>query len=129
MKPITKTLLRSPEMMDLYIKTMEKRREEGQLSTSFLDGSHVIVKEFDHWVIIENAFPYDGIASTSHMIVTKRIVPFDWRLLTPEEEKEIEFLKETYLNEHYEVVWENLPKGQTVPGHFHLHLLVLKRSE
>jgi hypothetical protein len=63
------------------------------------------------------------------MIVTKRIVPFDWRLLTPEEEKEIEFLKETYLNEHYEVVWENLPKGQTVPGHFHLHLLVLKRSE
>lgn len=129
MKPITRTHTRTRETMERYIATMKKRREEGQIKGSFLDGSHRIIKEFNHWAIIENEFPYDAIASTSHMIVTKRFVAFDWRLLTPEEEKEINSLKETYLSEHYEVVWENLPKGQTIPTHFHLHLLVLKREE
>jgi hypothetical protein len=80
-------------------------------------------------VIIENEFPYDAIATTSHMISTKREVRLDWNLLNDDEIKEFEDIKENYLHDNYDVLWENLPKGQSIPGHFHLHLLVLKREE
>ena len=129
MANITRTFLRSDEMMTKYMEVMKKREEKGIKYNPFTSNQEILVKEFNYWNIIENEFPYDAIATVSHMIATKREVPFDWRLLTSEEEKEIEFLKETYLNENYDVVWENLPKGQTIPKHFHLHLLVLKREE
>ncbi len=129
MKKITRTFVRTKETMDLYIKKIIEREDKSIPVNPFLDWKQNFIKEFEHWVIIPNEFPYDAIATVNHMIATKREVPFDWRLLTPEEEKEIEYLKETYLNENYDVVWENLPKGQTIPGHFHLHLLVLKREE
>ncbi len=129
MKKITRTFVRTRETMDGYIEKMIERRDLSLPMNPFLDWKQSVIKEFEHWVIIENEFPYDAIATVHHMIATKREVAFDWRLLTKEEEKEIEFLKETYLNQNYDVVWENLPKGQTIPGYFHLHLLVLKREE
>ncbi len=129
MKKITRTFARTKEMMDKYIEKMIERRDLSVPVNPFLDWKANCVKEFNYWFIIKNEFPYDAISITNHMIATKRVVPFDWRLLTEEEEKEIELLKETYINENYDVVWENLPKGQTIPSHFHLHLLVLKREE
>lgn len=127
---ITKTFVRTEGMMKKYIQHMQEKQTSNVVeSNAFLDWKERLVKEFDHWIIIENLFPYDAIAETSHMIITKRKVPFDWRLLTEEEEKEIDLLKETYINDNYDVVWENLPKDQTVTEHFHLHLLVLKREE
>lgn len=129
MANITRTFLRSDEMMTKYMEVIKEREEKDIKYNPFTSNHETLVKEFNHWNIIENEFPYDAIATVSHMIATKREVPFDWRLLTLEEEKEIEYLKETYLNEHYDVVWENLPKGQTIPKHFHLHLLVLKREK
>lgn len=87
-----------------------------------------VIAEFEHWAIIENDFPYDAIASTNHLLFTKREIPFDWDLLNQEELKELNKIRKEYLNKNYEVVWENLPKGQTVPVHFHLHLLTLIRE-
>jgi hypothetical protein len=115
--------------MDRYIQAIVERKELTVPVNPFLNWKESCIKEFEHWVIIPNEFPYDAISTTNHMIATKRAVAFDWRLLTLEEEKEIDMLKETYLNEHYDVVWENLPKGQTVPAHFHLQLLVLMSEE
>lgn len=76
---------------------------------------------------MENKYPYDAVATTSHILATKREVSFDWSLLNSEEKNEFEEIKKNYLVNHYDVIWENLPKGQTIPGHFHLNLLVLKR--
>ncbi len=126
---ITRTFLRSDEMMTKYMSDMRELEEKGTRTNPFLDWKSCLVKEFEHWVIIENKYPYDAIATTSHIISTKREVAFNWDLLTPEELDEFNAIKKDYLSEHYDVIWENLPKGQTVPGHFHLNLLVLKREE
>ena len=77
---------------------------------------------------MQNDFPYDAIAEMSHMLVTKRAVVFDWRLLNTEEKDELQILREDYLTKTYDVIYENLPSGQTQPGRFHLHLLKLKRT-
>lgn len=129
MANITRTFLRSDETMTRYMKTMKEREEKGVKFNQFLSNEKKVIKEFEYWIIIDNEFPYDAVATTSHMIATKREVAFDWKLLTIEEDKELEKLQREYLNEHYDVIWENLPKGQTAPGHFHLHLLILKREQ
>lgn len=129
MKKITKTFLRTEENMNKYIQITEERRLSNPDFDPFADKENIVVKEFNYWRIIENDFPYDIIASVSHILITKRKVSFDWGLLIEDELDELEHIKKTYLSEHYDLIWENLPRGKTVPEHFHLNLLVLKREE
>lgn len=129
MQKMTRTFVRTKETMDKYDEITKKRQENGGKADCFTDWERNLIKEFKYWVIIENEFPYDAIATTSHMISTKREVRLDWNLLNDDEIKEFEDIKENYLHDNYDVLWENLPKGQSIPGHFHLHLLVLKREE
>ena len=128
-KNITRTFLRTDEMMTKYMETMNERNKNGIKSNHFLNYHDILVKEFEHWVILENEFPYDRVAKVSHLLSTKREIPLDWKFLNKEEKEEFKKIKEEYLKEHYDAIWENLPKGQTVPHHFHLHLIVLKREE
>jgi diadenosine tetraphosphate (Ap4A) HIT family hydrolase len=81
--------------------------------------------EFKHWKIIENIYPYDAVASLHDMLITKRHLSKDIELLE-EEIAELYELKETILNETYTFVMEALPKNKSVPGHYHLHLIVSK---
>ncbi len=94
----------------------------------FKDAEERAIRKFKHWVIVENDFPYDAIAKEHHMLVTKREVPCNFSLLNDEEKEEFELLKRDYLQENYEVLWENMPTAQSVSGHFHIHLLNLKRE-
>lgn len=128
-KKVTRTFSRTKETMDKYMAFSEERRIKGDITNPFLNWQHSLVKEFTNWVVVTNDFPYDAIANINHMIATKREVPFDWKLLNEEEKNEFEAIRDTYIKENYDVIWENLPRGITVPGHFHLHLLVLKREE
>lgn len=128
MTKVTKTFLRSPETMAKYMKISDERHASGQSVNPFVYLQEKPIKDFKYWVILENEFPYDAIATVSHMISPKREVFFDWALLTKEELDEFNELKSTYIKENYDVLWENLPSGQTIKAHFHLHLIVLKRE-
>ena len=131
-KEITATYLRSKDTMKKYIKAFEERKQPGKSHNPFLHALEnpkgQVIKEFNNWFIMVNDFPYDAVAETNHMIVTKRHVAFDWKLLNSDEKKEFQLLRDTYLQEHYDVIYENLPSGQTQPGWFHLNLLKLKRT-
>jgi diadenosine tetraphosphate (Ap4A) HIT family hydrolase len=81
--------------------------------------------EFKHWRIVENIYPYDAVALVHDMLVTKRHISKD-RELSEEEIAELYELKDTVLNETYTFVMEALPKNKSVPGHYHLHLIVSK---
>ena len=126
---IDRTFLRSNATMDKYIQAGKERAKMSNPPNPFADLDAIALKTFKYWIIVPNDFPYDAIATTSHLLFTKRKVAFDWSLLTQEEIAELESLRKTYFNEHYDLLWENLPKGQTVPGHFHLHLLTLRREK
>lgn len=125
---VTKTFLRTEETMARYIKVNKDRIAKGIIVNPFVYLQEKPIKDFKHWVILENEFPYDAIASVSHMISPKREVLFDWSLLNEDEKKEFEELKGSYIKDNYDVLWENLPSGQTIKSHFHIHLLVLKRE-
>ncbi|MGB0925343.1 MAG: hypothetical protein ACPGTS_01390 [Minisyncoccia bacterium] len=127
---ITGTHTRTKKTMRKYYDVMNERhtaRKNRKPSVNpFLKKSII---SFDHWEIIENDFPYDAIADVSHMLFPKRDFVFDWDLMNIKEREELDTLKKTYFNDNYDVVYENLPGAQTIPGRFHLHLLKLKRYE
>lgn len=128
-KKTARTLFRSDETMTKYIEMIERRNLEQDKINHFLHYEEgVLVKEFKNWVILENKFPYDRVATVNHIIVTKREVVSDWSLLTQEEREEFEKIKADYLMNKYDALLENFPSAQTMPGHFHLHLLILKRE-
>lgn len=131
-KEITATYLRSKETMKRYIAAFEKRKQPGESHNPFMyalkNPKGQIIKEFNNWFIMINDFPYDAVAEVNHMIVTKRKVSFDWKLLNKEEVSEFQIIRDNYLKDNYDVIYENLPSGQTQPGWFHLNLLKLKRT-
>ena len=129
MRNITRTFLRSEATMNRYMADMRLLEEKGIHTNPLRDWKSCLVKEFNHWAIIENKYPYDAIAKVSHILLTKREVPFKWDLLSKEELDEFNEIKSKYLPDNYDLIWENLPSGQTVPVHFHLNVLVLRREQ
>jgi len=129
-KPTVKrTPIRTEKTMTAYLHYLEARAKEKHPKNPFASIEDEALITFKHWLIIPNRFPYDAIAVTSHLLFTRRRVAFDWDLLNEDELQELHELKKGYIREHYDLIWENMPKAQSVPGHFHLHLLVLKRWE
>lgn len=109
---------RSKEIQDKY----DKYQAEGHEGCGICRDD--TIKDFAHWKIIPNLFPYDLIATTHHMIVPKRHV--DSKELTNIEKEELETLKETYLNDNYEYFFEVSNSGKSIPGHYHIHLIIPK---
>ncbi len=83
------------------------------------------LKEFTHWRILQNLFPYDLIASVHDMLVTKRHVP-DTEL-SEEELAELREIKQSYVQDTYEFIIEPMTKIRSIPTHAHYHLLVPKQ--
>lgn len=130
-KEITATYTRSKEMMKKYIKAFEERKKTNNNRNPFKEAQtnfHGVIKEFEHWLLLDNDFPYDAIATVNHMLTPKRAFSFDWNLLNQDEKKEFQKLREGFIKDNYDVIYENLPSGQTIPASFHLHLLKLKRT-
>ncbi len=85
------------------------------------------IQEYKYWKITENRFPYDLIAETHTMIMPIRhVTEMD---LTHEEKGEFLALKMNTLAEVYDYIIEPTSKNKSIPGHFHLHLIVGKSSK
>lgn len=112
------TLLRSSVNNQLYAA-----KEDSQLCFMCVAGKHVIIKSYKHWHIVENAFPYDNVADTHHILCPKRHV-HSFPALFKDEESELWMIK-YMLNKRteYDSILENFNHAQSQPGHVHLHLL------
>lgn len=80
------------------------------------------LKEFNHWRIITNDFPYDEIAEVHDMVILKRHASD--KEINEEERLELEVLKDGYINENYRYILESTRGTKSIPEHLHLHLLV-----
>ena len=112
--------LRKPETDQRYRKALALMSSKSDCALC----AKKALRAFTHWKIVENSFPYDRIASLHHMILPLRHVQEPD--LTSEENAELKKVKNEYINIHYEYILESVPRQQTVPGHFHLHLIDVK---
>ncbi len=83
-----------------------------------------LVKQFEHWVVVRNRFPYDLIADVNDMLVTKRHTTFE--CLNAEELKEYGEIKTGFIERNYHIILESLANGRSFPHHFHVNLIVYK---
>jgi diadenosine tetraphosphate (Ap4A) HIT family hydrolase len=83
------------------------------------------IKEFTHWVIVKNEYPYDAISIKHDLLLPKRHFRHDG-VLNVQEQSELLELKKTYLDTEYTMLIETLPSSKSIPGHYHLHLIVPK---
>lgn len=110
--------LRKPESHARYLEFVRS----GKLPQCYLCESTPI-REYKYWKIVENQFPYDEVAETTHMVTPKRHLTESG--LTWREMSELQKVKET-IHKEYDMILENAHKNKLIPGHYHLHLLRLK---
>ena len=114
--------LRTPQLQQKYhdyLSTL-KPNECGLCNTKPL-------REYTHWLLIENDFPYDKLAEKHLMLVSKRhVVEQDF---TPEEQEELRLIKhELIISPEFDMVIEITEPHKTIPPHFHLHIIKLRED-
>ena len=112
--------LRSEKMLTQY----RKRLADIAYTTDCKLCALPVLQSFAYWNIVPNEYPYDLLASTHHMIQTKRHSTADE--LTAEELHELHQIKRGYINDHYDLITESVTHTSSIPAHHHLHLIVVR---
>lgn len=82
-----------------------------------------IIREFTHWCVIKNRFPYDTMVRVNDLLVLKRPVSARHDL-SDSEAAEYQVIMEILAEEdYYDAVIENFPRVQSVTKHVHVHLV------
>jgi len=117
--------LRSPEMLNAYLA--EQAKKPGfRNHKNYLEDEERILRHFEHWMIIDNLYPYDIIAKEHHLLVPKRVFS-RMSECTRDEWNEYKHIINLFEEEgHYSAIMENFTKGRSILGHLHLHLIVFK---
>lgn len=113
--------LRSLETETAYQSFLIKPKEKN----CFLCFAKPII-DFKHWSIVENQYPYDGVGTMSHILTIKNHKKEED--FTQEEKDELIQIKKE-VGQSYDMIIENSYHNQSIPEHFHLHLLVLKERK
>ncbi len=123
--------INSLEMKKLGLRTKKtyekytKFRNEGFLANGCnLCKKNKPIKEYKHWRIINNKFPWDRIAKINHILIPKRHIVYGQ--LNEIEKKEFDLLKSTYVDKKYEIMVEATDGIKSIPSHYHVHLIVVK---
>lgn len=124
--------MKSPrsKTVELQYQTFKKEKEQrGEDLTVFNLAEEIVVREFAHWLIIENRFPYDHMTSINHMLIPKR--PFtSFHQATKKEKSEHEqILKQLSDEMYYDAVVENFPRSKSVTRYAHAHLVRWKYTK
>lgn len=108
--------LRSPATAAKY----EAHRETKEFKSRCALCQKDTLEEFTYWRIVDNSFPYDLIAETHHMLISK--VHATERELPKEAHEELLHIKNRCLQQ-YDLMTMSLPKNLSIPQHVHYHLI------
>lgn len=81
------------------------------------------LREWEHWGIIDNAFPYDVAFSVHHLLIPKRVTPESE--LSVAERTELEQILES-ISGDYDCFLVNFASKQSIKNHYHIHLMTYK---
>lgn len=79
------------------------------------------IKEWQHWRLIANRFPYDIAYKQHDMLLPIREVGA-WHNLTADEQAEFWLIIDSYVEPQYDLWFVNTNKRRSILTHFHVHL-------
>lgn len=86
------------------------------------------IREFKHWYIVENDYPYDKVAGTHHMLVPKQHVQYEEQLPQEVRHDLVKIFWELDRKGEYDAILRNFIKAQSHSAHLHYHLLTFIRA-
>jgi len=118
--------LRTPEQEQFY----QDQRKNVPENFCFLCERDLLRKEFKHWYICENRYPYTKISDKHDLLACKRHIS-NIDEMTREELQELDSIifqiARRQIGNYDQVTW-NIPDRQSNRFHFHLHLIKLKEK-
>ena len=124
MIPVNMLNPRKIETQAAYEQFKKKHAKDTKRLHVFDLSEEKIIKEFKHWVIIENRFPYDEMVATNHMLVSRRPIASHYES-NEDEQAEYHTIIQTLCKEgFYDALIENFPKVRSVTKFAHTHLIV-----
>jgi len=114
--------MRTDETQKAYMELKERRDPRSPCPMCSADSE----LDFHYWRIIANDFPYDKIAERHSMLVPKRHIA-ELRELSAEALAEYDEIESKITG--FDALLKNLPHDQSIPDHFHLHLIKYKEVE
>lgn len=78
---------------------------------------------FEHWMVVENEFPYDKIAAVHRLLAPKRSMsePFE---MNAEEVRELHGIMQAWAEaKEYDTMMLNFHHSRTLPKQLHFHLV------
>lgn len=101
---------------------LEQKYQQDKLNGVTKDLSEVpALKEWNHWRLIENAYPYDLIYKTHHMLI-----PITLESKTEKIEHDEFYFIIRDLEADYDLWFVNMAHRQSVHNLFHVHLACFK---
>ena len=110
-------------MFTLRKPESEKKYQEEKKSVSVCPFcTEEAIHSWKNWSLVPNRYPYDLVANKHDLLILKahRSEPNKEELTEFEEIKKMKFTSE------YHCLIENFAQRQSVPGHFHIHILRYK---
>ncbi len=87
-----------------------------------------IIREYTHWYIIPNLFPYDNVAEVHDMLVPKRVFGTLSEANNSERREYETICAQLETEGYYDSLIANFSKHRSVCKHLHLHLIVWKQK-
>ena len=100
-----------------------RAKKAGKAGRPFLEEPRL--REWKHWAMIPNEFPYSAAFKVHHMLIPTRVV--SQADLSAAEKKELQKITDLLTTEGvYDCMLTNFPRNQSNKNHFHIHFLVFK---
>lgn len=121
-------LLRTEETAKRYEDAIASHATSGEKVCNLCADKDAVIQEFEHWVLMQNSYPYDRYFSKSNMLVTKRHTN-ETGLNEAEKAELLQLKNSTELSEQYDSMLEHFQKQRSMPNHYHIHIIEFKRPE
>ena len=120
---------RSPKSQSDYEQFKKTHQDTPERLHYFDLSNETIIREFTHWVIIKNRFPYDNMAHTNDLLVARESSP-DLYSASKEAQTEFREIMQLLAAEGcYDAKIENFPKATSAKAQFHVHLVLWHGSQ
>ena len=102
------------------IEEFKKDNRSNWGKISFNKENSTLVKEYEFWMIIENAYPYSIVADVSHMLVPKRVFSNSVDM-NEDEYQELKEIRKEMVGEYDSMILNF--QARSNKHHFHIHLI------
>lgn len=110
--------MRTPETQKAYMHYLQHEYDGHCIYCE----KEMLVKEYEHWIIIENRFMYDRVWNVNRQLATKRHIQSERDLTKEELEEKCDILEKWEADRYTQCVF-NAPPNKSLPEHLHYHLL------